>query len=77
MPNQSSLLPPQLATELFSAGRSRDQQPAGTYAREVLEQPLIDLSWSSSRLEGNNKSLLDTKELFELGEQAGPSTKTP
>jgi len=72
IPNQSSLLPPQLATELFSAGRSRDQQPAGTYAREVLEQLLIDLSWSSSRLEGNNKSLLDTKELFELGEQAGP-----
>lgn len=69
-PNQSSLLPPQLATDLFNAGRSRDQQPAGTYAREVLEQLLIDLSWSSSRLEGNNKSLLDTKELFELGEQA-------
>ena len=72
IPNQSSLLPPQLATDLFNAGRSRDQQPAGTYAREVLEQLLIDLSWSSSRLEGNNKSLLDTKELFELGEQAGP-----
>ncbi len=72
IPNQSSLLPPQLATDLFTAGRSRDQQPAGTYAREVLEQLLIDLSWSSSRLEGNNKSLLDTKALFELGEQAAP-----
>ena len=33
---------------------------------------LIDLSWSSSRLEGNNKSLPDTKELFERGEQTGP-----
>ena len=75
IPNQSSLLPPQLATDLFNAGRSRDQQPAGTYAREVLEQLLIDLSWSSSRLEGNNKSLLDTKELFELGEQTGPLDK--
>ena len=72
IPNQSSLLPPQLATDLYNAGRSQDQQPAGTYAREVLEQLLIDLSWSSSRLEGNNKSLLDTKELFELGQQAGP-----
>lgn len=72
VPNQSSLLPPTLATDLYNAGRSQDQQPAGTYAREVLEQLLIDLSWSSSRLEGNNKSLLDTKELFELGEQAGP-----
>jgi Fic family protein len=72
IPNQSSLLPPRLATDLHNAGRSQDQQPAGTYAREVLEQLLIDLSWSSSRLEGNNKSLLDTKELFELGQQAGP-----
>lgn len=72
VPNQSSLLPPQLATDLFNAGRGRDQQPAGTYAREVLEQLLIDLSWSSSRLEGNNKSLLDTQQLFELGEQADP-----
>jgi Fic family protein len=72
IPNQSSLLPPLLAIELFHAGRGQDQQPAGTYAREVLEQLLIDLSWSSSRLEGNNKSLLDTKALFELGDQAGP-----
>ena len=72
IPNQSSLLPPRLATDLYNVGRSQDQQPAGTFAREVLEQLLIDLSWSSSRLEGNNKSLLDTKELFELGQQAGP-----
>lgn len=72
IPNHSSLLPPQLAADLYHAGRSHDQQPAGTYAREVLEQLLIDLSWSSSRLEGNNKSLLDTKALFELGEQSGP-----
>lgn len=30
-PNQSSMLPPQLATDLYIAGRSQDQQPAGTY----------------------------------------------
>ncbi|WP_254367031.1 hypothetical protein [Paraburkholderia sp. NMBU_R16] len=45
----------------------RDRQPAGTYARKVLEQWLIDLSWSSSRLEGNRYTLLDTKHLFEDG----------
>lgn len=67
VPNQSSLLPPELATELFEQGRARGQQPAGTYARKVLEQLLIDLSWNSSRLEGNRKSLLDTKELFARG----------
>jgi Fe2+ or Zn2+ uptake regulation protein len=43
-PNTSSLLPPDLATELFEQGRARGQQPAGTYARKVLEQLLIDLS---------------------------------
>lgn len=72
IPNHSSLLPPELATELYKASRSQGQQAAGTYVREVLEQLLIDLSWSSSRLEGNNKSLLDTKELFEIREQASP-----
>lgn len=43
------------------------QQPAGTYARQVLEQLLIDLSWSSSRLEGNRLTRLDTEELFKAG----------
>jgi len=66
-PNQSTLLPRALATNLFNAGRAKDQLPAGTYARKVLEQLLIDLSWSSSRLEGNRKSLLDTRALFEKG----------
>jgi hypothetical protein len=31
---------------------------------------LIDLAWNSSRLEGNTYSLLDTKRLSELGEEA-------
>ena len=31
---------------------------------------LIDLAWNSSRLEGNTYSLLDTKRLIELGEEA-------
>lgn len=71
LPNQSSLLPPDLATTLFESGRAQGQQPASTYARKVLEQLLIDLSWHSSRLEGNQKSLLDTKELFAKGRTAG------
>ncbi len=43
------------------------QQPAGTYARKVLEQLLIDLSGTSSRLEGNTYSLLVMEELFMSG----------
>jgi hypothetical protein len=66
-PNESTLLPAGLAVQLYEAGRSKDQQPAGTYARKVLEQLLIDLSWFSSRLEGNRISLPATRDLFEKG----------
>ena len=45
-------------------------QPAGTYAKRLLDRLLLDLSWNSSRLEGNTYSLLDTKRLIELGEKA-------
>jgi hypothetical protein len=46
------------------------EQPAGTYARQILSRLLIDLSWNSSRLEGNTYSLLDTKRLIGLGQEA-------
>lgn len=45
-------------------------QPAGTYAKLLLNRLLIDLSWNSSRLEGNTYSLLDTKRLIDFGEEA-------
>ena len=66
-PNDSSLLPAALARDLAREGAMQGQQPAGTYARKVLEPLLIDLSWSSSRLEGNRYSLLDTQALFAAG----------
>jgi hypothetical protein len=43
------------------------QMPAGTYAKHILNRLLIDLSWNSSRLEGNTYSQLDTKRLIEFG----------
>jgi hypothetical protein len=46
------------------------EQAAGTYARQILNRLLIDLSWNSSRLEGNTYSLLDTKRLIEFGQEA-------
>jgi Fic family protein len=73
-PNQSSLLPTGLADSLFAEGKMPGQQPAGTYARKVLEQLLIDLSWSSSHLEGNRMSLLDTRNLFIAGRSAADDT---
>src|SRR5208282_1812683 len=45
-------------------------EAAGTYAKQILSRLLIDLSWNSSRLEGNTYSLLDTKRLIEFGEEA-------
>jgi hypothetical protein len=45
-------------------------QPAGTHARQILNRLLVDLAWNSSRLEGNTYSLLDTRRLIELGEEA-------
>jgi hypothetical protein len=45
-------------------------EPAGTYAKQILDRLLIDLSWNSSRLEGNTYSLLDTRRLIEFGEEA-------
>lgn len=66
-PNQTFLLTDSLANDLAAEGRLSGQQPAGTYARKVLEQLLVDLSWSSSRLEGNRYTLLATQELFSSG----------
>jgi fido (protein-threonine AMPylation protein) len=70
-PNQSQLLPSSLLTDLEAAASMSGQQPAGTYARNVMAPLLIDLSWSSSRLEGNRYSLLETKELFESSARSG------
>lgn len=70
-PNVSSYLTERDRARLAAAGRLRiAEQPAGTYAKQILDRLLIDLAWNSSRLEGNTYSLLDTKRLIELGEEA-------
>lgn len=70
-PNQTSYLPPEIRAHLHNIGRSPDgERPAGTYARDILGRLLIDLSWASSRLEGNTYTRLDTQNLIELGQAA-------
>ena len=70
-PNQTAYLPPDLREQLHALGRSpADQTPAGTFARDILNRLLIDLSWASSQLEGNTYSRLDTERLIELGHAA-------
>ncbi len=70
-PNVSAYLPPALRHRLVELGQvTAEIQPAGTYFRKILDRLLIDLSWNSSRLEGNTYSLLETQRLLEAGENA-------
>ncbi|RUP27061.1 MAG: Fic family protein [Curvibacter sp.] len=70
-PNHTAYLPPALRDQLHALGRSpADQTPAGTFARDILNRLLIDLSWASSQLEGNTYSRLDTERLIEFGQAA-------
>jgi hypothetical protein len=70
-PNQTAYLPESLRAQLHSLGRSSPEQtPAGTFARDILNRLLIDLSWASSKLEGNTYSRLDTERLIEFGQAA-------
>lgn len=74
-PNVSNYLNEEEKNRLANIGRtSKGDQPAGTYAREILNRLLIDLSWNSSRLEGNTYSLLDTERLIAMGEPADDKT---
>ena len=77
VPGETEYLPRALRAHLSSRGRTADdQQPAGTYARKVLERFLLDLSWNSSRLEGNTYSLLDTERLLQAGQTAEGKSAT-
>lgn len=70
-PNVDSYLLPDDKRKLAEMGKTaRLDQPAGTYAKEILQRLLIDLSWNSSRLEGNTYSLLDTQQLISQGRVA-------
>ncbi len=70
-PNRTAYLPDAIKTHLHKIGRPIDaDRAAGTFARDILARLLIDLSWSSSRLEGNTYSRLDTQRLVEFGQAA-------
>jgi fido (protein-threonine AMPylation protein) len=67
-PNETAYLLPEQRGRLAALGRSPGgPQPAGTYFRKILDRLLIDLSWNSSRLEGNTYSFLETERLLRLG----------
>ncbi|MDE0611800.1 MAG: DUF4325 domain-containing protein [Gammaproteobacteria bacterium] len=70
-PNDTFYLSQAEREHLWETGQSGESgQPAGIHAKNILDRLLIDLSWNSSRLEGNTYSLLETSRLLELGEEA-------
>ena len=71
VPNETAYLPKSAIRHLHELGSPRQEgRPAGTFARDILDRLLIDLSWASSRLEGNTYSLLDTERLIHAGQEA-------
>ena len=71
IPNETYYLALALRERLLEQGRTQvTVRAAGTYAREIMSRLLIDLSWASSRLEGNTYTRLDTQELIEFGKAA-------
>ena len=67
--NETFYLSTEVRRRLRELGACVDEvQPAGTYARKIHHRLLIDLSWNSSRLEGNTYSLLETERLLEHGD---------
>ena len=74
-PNHKSYLTPAERSHLMALGQTVQQhEQAGTYARRMMQRLLIDLSWNSSRLEGNTYTLLDTQRLLSHGEATDEKT---
>lgn len=70
-PNVSFYLSELTRSELLAKGQVVGTvEPAGTHVRQIAHRLLIDLSWNSSRLEGNTYSLLETERLLSSGEAA-------
>lgn len=71
VPNETAYLTDGQRELLHGLGRTPiPDQPAGTHAKQILARLTLDLSWNSSRLEGNTYSLLDTQRLLEIGAEA-------
>ena len=69
-PNVTSYLSEATCEKFLEMGQVNEELPPGTYVKEIFNRILIDLSWNSSRLEGNTYSLLETELLLELSEAA-------
>ena len=72
IPNHTYYLPENVRRDLYLIGEIKKSAPAGsTYQPETVNRLLVDLSWASSRLEGNTYSQFDTQNLVLDGVFAG------
>ena len=69
VPNKSFYLGADDLQRLHEAARPAPPPAVGTYARRILERLLVDLSWASSRMEGNTYNILETERLIRFGEE--------
>ncbi len=71
VPNKSFYLGRDDRQRLHEVGRPMPpERQAGAFARRILERLLVDLSWASSRMEGNTYDILQTERLIRFGEEA-------
>ena len=70
IPGKSAYLTEHDRLRLHEAGQPDSEElPAETRARRILERLLVDLSWASSRMEGNTYSILETEMLIQAGRE--------
>jgi len=68
VPKKTAYVPKEMRKRLLKEGKRFDEAlAAGTYAQQICQRLLIDLSYNSSRLEGNTYTRLDTQKLVEDG----------
>lgn len=76
IPNQTFYLSKTDRLHLYEAGRPVPQPTTGTYASRIQDRLIVDLSWASSRMEGNTYDILETERLIRFGhEVSGRETK--
>lgn len=70
-PNRTAWLPDALREGMVAAGEGVcGHLDASTYSRQIAERFMIDLSWASSRMEGNTYDFLETEMLIRYGQEA-------
>lgn len=75
-PNVTSYLGAERCAMLRLIGTIPDGDiPPGTRTQRLMRRLIVDLSWASSRLEGNTYGLRDTRQLIEEGLEAEGSAK--